>query len=83
MENSGGVAVITIGTQVRYFSLDAPTTPRVAVVTETHAENPNIPDDDTVALCVLNPSDVTVITRVPYSATPQAGCWSWPPGVTP
>lgn len=83
MADFGGGTVITIGTQVRYFFIDAPTVPRVALVTETHTENPNIPDDDTVALCVLNPGDVTVITQAPYSATPQAGCWSWPPGVTP
>lgn len=70
--------MITIGTQVRYFSLDAPAIPRVALVTETRAENPDLPDDDTVALCVLNPSYVTIITRAPYSATPQAGCWSLP-----
>jgi hypothetical protein len=81
--HSGGVTVITIGTQVRYFFIAAPSTPRVAFVTETRAENSNLPDDDTVALCVLNPGDVTVITQAPYSATPQAGHWSWPPGVTP
>lgn len=75
--------MISIGTQVRYYFIAAPTIPRVAFVTETHAENPDIPDDDTVALCVLNPSDVTIITRVPYSATPQAGCWSLAPGATP
>jgi hypothetical protein len=70
--------VITIGSQVRYYSLAAPSIPRVAIVTETRAENPDLPDDDTVALCVLNPSDVTVITQASYSATPQAGCWSLP-----
>lgn len=70
--------MITIGSQVRYYSLAAPSIPRVAIVTETRAENPDLPDDDTVALCVLNPSDVTVITQASYSATPQAGCWSLP-----
>jgi ADP-ribose pyrophosphatase YjhB (NUDIX family) len=49
----------------------------VAIVTETSTENPDLPVD-TVALCVLNPADVTVITQASYSATPQAGCWSLP-----
>ena len=66
-----------LGTQVIYYSLAAPSTPRVAFVTETSAENPDLPAD-TVALCVLNPADVTVITQASYSATPQAGCWSLP-----
>jgi hypothetical protein len=75
--------VITIGSQVRYFSLNAPTIPRVAFVTETRAENPDLPDDDTVALCVLNPTDVTIVTRAERSDVPAPGCWSLPPGVTP
>lgn len=70
--------MITIGTQVRYFFIAAPTVPRVAFVTETRAENPNLPDDDTVALCVLNPSDVTVITRAERSDVPAPGCWVMP-----
>lgn len=70
--------MITIGSQVRYYDFTVPTIPRVAFVTETRAENPNLPDDETVALCVLNPGDVTVVTQASYSATPQAGCWSMP-----
>ena len=66
--------MITIGSQVRYYSLAAPSTPRVAIVTETSAENPDLPVD-TVALCVLNPSDVTVITRAERSDVPAPGCW--------
>jgi len=70
--------VITIGTQVRYYSLLLPSTPRVAIVTETRAENPDIPDDDTVALCVLNPSDVMIVTRAERSDVPAPGCWVLP-----
>lgn len=66
-----------IGTQVRYFSLSQPTTPRVAIVTETTLENADLPDD-TVALCVLNPSDVTVVTRAERSDVPAPGCWVAP-----
>ena len=65
-----------LGSQVRYYSLAAPTTPRVAIVTETRAENPNLPDDDTVALCVLNPTDVTVVTRAERSDVPAPGHWT-------
>ena len=63
-----------LGSQVRYYSLAAPSTPRVAIVTETSDENPDLPVD-TVALCVLNPSDVTVITRAERSDVPAPGCW--------
>jgi len=70
--------VITIGSQVRYYSLAAPSIPRVAIVTETRAENPDLPDDDTVALCVLNPSDVTIVSRAERSDVPAPGCWVMP-----
>lgn len=66
--------MITIGTQVRYYSLASPTTPRVAFVTETSTENPDLPAD-TVALCVLNPSDVTIVSRAERSDVPAPGCW--------
>ena len=66
-----------LGTQVIYYSLAAPSTPRVAIVTETSTENPDLPVD-TVALCVLNPSDVTVITRAERSDVPAPGCWVMP-----
>ena len=71
---------MSLGAFVRYFQPDSPTVPRVAIVTATHAEDPDIPDDGTVALVIFNPSDVQVCTRVAYSATPQPGCWSWPNG---
>jgi hypothetical protein len=66
-----------LGTQVIYYSLAAPSIPRVAIVTETSTENPDLPVD-TVALCVLNPSDVTVITRAERSDVPAPGCWVMP-----
>ena len=53
---------------------------RAAVVTETHAENRDIPDDGTVVVCVLNPSG-TYFNRVAFSETPTPGCSSCPPRV--
>lgn len=70
--------MINIGTQVRYYSAAAPSTPRVALVTETRAENPDLPSDDTVALCVLNPSDVQIVSRAERSDAPAPGCWVLP-----
>jgi hypothetical protein len=67
----------TIGTQVRYYSFAAPSTPRVAIVTETSAENPDLPAD-TVALCVLNPTDVMIVSRAERSDVPAPGCWVLP-----
>jgi len=67
----------TIGTQVRYYSFAAPSTPRVAIVTETSAENPDLPAD-TVALCVLNPTDVMIVSRAERSDVPAPGCWVMP-----
>lgn len=66
-----------LGSQVRYYSLAAPSTPRVAIVTETRDENPDLPVD-TVALCVLNPSDVTIVSRAERSDVPAPGCWVLP-----
>ena len=66
-----------LGSQVRYYSLAAPSTPRVAIVTETRDENPDLPAD-TVALCVLNPSDVTIVSRAERSDVPAPGCWVMP-----
>lgn len=66
-----------LGSQVRYYSLAAPSTPRVAIVTETSDENPDLPAD-TVALCVLNPSDVTIVSRAERSDVPAPGCWVMP-----
>ena len=66
-----------LGSQVRYYSLAAPSTPRVAIVTETSDENPDLPAD-TVALCVLNPGDVTIVSRAERSDVPAPGCWVLP-----
>ena len=63
-----------LGTQVRYYSIAEPTTPRVAIVTETSDENLDLPVD-TVALCVLNPSYVTIVSRAERSDVPAPGCW--------
>ena len=49
----------------------------MAIVTETSDENPDLPAD-TVALCVLNPSDVTIVSRAERSDVPAPGCWVMP-----
>lgn len=66
--------MIGIGAQVRYYSLWQPTVPRVAIVTETSAENPDLPAD-TVALCVLGPCEVQLVSRAERSDVPAPGCW--------
>jgi hypothetical protein len=68
--------VIKIGTHVAYAFAVAPTIPRLAIVAETRAENPDFPDDETVSLVVCNPTDITHVTRVPWSATLQPGHWT-------
>lgn len=66
---------MTLGTIVRYIAPDS-TVPRAAVITATHAEDDSIPDDGTASLAVFHPYAVEIVPRVPYSATPQAGCWT-------
>lgn len=73
----------TVGRTVHYHSFGTPggefkPLPRAAIITETHAENPDIPDDGTVAVCVLNPGGV-FFNRVSFSETPKPGHWNWPP----
>ena len=67
--------MIAIGDRVLYAFPSAPTIPRVAIVTETSAENADLPDG-VVSLCVFNPTDVTHVCRVPHSDTLQPGCWT-------
>lgn len=68
--------MIKIGTHVAFAFASAPSVPRLAIVAETRAENPDLPDDETVSLVVCNPTDITHVTRVPWSATLQPGHWT-------
>lgn len=51
---------------------------RAAVV--TGVDEPGNPTSS-LSLCVLNPTGMFFNLHVPFSATPKAGCWSWPPRV--
>lgn len=73
-------AVASVGRIVHYHSYGTPggefkPCPRAAIVAEVH-------DAETgdVSVCVLNPSGL-FFNRVPFSAEPRPGCWSWPPRV--
>lgn len=48
--------------------------PRAAIITRVNT-------DDTVDLCVLNPTGVFFDFHLQYSEDPEGGCWSWPPRV--
>ena len=67
---------MSLGIIVRFLPPDS-TVPRAAVVTATHAEDDTIPDDGTASLAVFLPTAVELVPRVPFRATPQAGCWTW------
>lgn len=68
--------MIKIGNHVLFAFSAAPSVPRVAIVAETRAENPDLPDDETVSLVVCGPADITHVMRVPWSATLQPGHWT-------
>lgn len=72
--------VASVGRVVHYHSYGTPggefqSQPRAAIVTEVH----DAPAGD-VSVCVLNPSGI-FFNRVPFSAEPKPGHWSWPPYV--
>lgn len=77
----------TVGRIVHYQAHGSPngqhkSLPRAAIVTETAAENPELYTDPmTIGLCVLNPTGQYFNRETPYSETPKAGHWSWPPRV--
>ncbi|WP_427017854.1 hypothetical protein ACQCSX_04365 [Pseudarthrobacter sp. P1] len=67
----------TIGRTVHYQSYGTPggehlPEPRAAIITAVHS-----PDD--VALAVLNPTGLFFSLDVPFSESPKAGHWNWPP----
>ncbi|NBP04312.1 MAG: hypothetical protein EBU90_30330 [Proteobacteria bacterium] len=67
---------MTLGNIVRFLPCDSDV-PRAAIIVATHAEDPTIPDDGTASLAVMAPTAVEIVPRVPFSSTPQAGCWTW------
>lgn len=69
--------VPSVGRMVHYQSYGTPggeytPQPRAAVITFLN-------DDDTVNLCVFNPTGTFFNLRVAYSADPKPGHWNWPP----
>jgi hypothetical protein len=67
----------SVGRVVHYQSYGTPngeykSLPRAAMITE-------VMDDDTVSLCVLNPTGMFFNQGVKYGDGP--GQWSWPPKV--
>jgi len=70
----------TIGRAVHYQSYGSPggehkSEPRAATITSIHA------DGTTVSLFVMTPTGTFHNATTPYSETPKAGHWSWPPRV--
>ena len=68
----------SVGRVVHYQSYGTPKgeylpEPRAAIITQVH------PGDDTVGLCILNPTGQFFNTSVCYADEPTPGCWNWPP----
>lgn len=66
----------TVGRIVHYQSHGSPngqhlSEPRAAVITAVH--------EDTVDLCVLNPTGMYFDQGTKFSVSPLAGHWNWPP----
>lgn len=73
----------TVGVIVHYQSYGTPggeylPEPRAAIVTKVGGQFVN---DDTVGLCILNPTGQFFNTSVPYAGEPSPGHWNWPPAV--
>jgi hypothetical protein len=69
--------VPTVNRMVHYHAYGTPggeykSVPRAAVITD-------VIDPDLVGLAILNPTGQFFNPRVPYSAEPKPGHWSWPP----
>jgi hypothetical protein len=78
----------SVGRIVHYQSFGSvggkyPSLPRAAVITEVcpwaAQQSEGYPEN--VGLAVLNPEGFFFNRNVPYSETPEPGCWSWPPRV--
>lgn len=73
----------SVGAIVHYQSYGTPggeylPEPRAAIVTKVGGQFVN---DDTVGLCILNPTGQFFNTSVPYAEEPTPGHWNWPPNV--
>lgn len=76
--------VPSVGRMVRYRSYGTPggeyePEDRAAIITEVPPEGTESAAQQCVALCVVNPTGMFFHTSVPFSETPKAGHWSWPP----
>ena len=65
----------TIARIVNYQSYGTPngeykSLPRAAIVTAVH--------EDTISLCIFNPTGLFFTDKVYYSEEPKPGHWSWP-----
>lgn len=70
----------SVGRIVHYQSHGSPngqhkSEPRAAIITAVRNE----PGDGNVDLCVLNPAGMYFDRATPFSETPLAGHWNWPP----
>ena len=78
----------SVGRVVHYQSHGSPngqhkSEPRAAIITAVY-EVPSIPGEGpwfATDLCVLNPTGMYFDRATPYSETPKAGHWNWPPRV--
>ncbi|MFI8660724.1 hypothetical protein ACIGKR_12100 [Rhodococcus qingshengii] len=73
----------SVGRVVHYQSYGTPNgeylpEPRAAIITKVGGQ---FLDDDTVGLCILNPTGQFFNTNVRYAEEPTPGCWNWPPRV--
>lgn len=76
----------SVGRVVHYQSHGSPngqhkSEPRAAIITRTYPDTAFPSDPVTVDLCVLNPTGMYFDHRTPFSETPKAGHWNWPPRV--
>jgi len=65
----------TVGRIVNYQSYGTPNgeykaLPRAAIVTAVQ--------EDTISLCIFNPTGLFFPEKVPHSEEPKPGHWSWP-----
>jgi hypothetical protein len=80
-----GEAIPTVGRIVHYQAYGTPggeylSVPRAAIVTVVHSD-PDGKLTGEVGLAIMNPTGMFFNPHIQYSATPKAGCWSWPPKV--
>lgn len=76
----------TVGHIVHYHSYGTPggeyePEPRAAIVTESNRGDFTEGINPFVSLAVINPTGMHFNQKVPYSAEPKPGHWSWPPRI--